>query len=354
MTKLFHIVCTGGGSMGHIFPAVAVMQEVKKLRPDVRISFITSTRKEEQELLQQEGAVHAIHAPKSPRGLSLRWILFPLLFPVAICESFFLLLRDRPSVIFSKGGFVSVPVCLAAWVLRIPLVLHESDSVMGMGNRFIAQLATVICTGFPLGGRAIRTGNPVRPFIAHGSREEGKRITGFSEDRPVILVTGGSQGAKAINEAIAFHSASLLRMADIMHLTGEGKSGASVMDPHYWVKPYVTHELPHLYALADLVITRAGAGSLSELAFLSKPALVIPLEGVAHNHQVKNAEILEQSGAIAALPQSSLSTLSTHVQQLISDGARLEQLGERLHAIFPQDAAVRIAKVLLDTLKTAE
>lgn len=336
--------------MGHVLPSVAVMQAVSVMRPEVKISFVVSSNRKEVELLRREGfSVTFIHAPKSPRGISLRLLIFPLLFPIAIIESFFLLLRNRPHVIFSKGGFVSVPVCMAAWVLGIPIVLHESDSVFGAGNRFIARLASAVCTGFPLGGRTIHTGNPVRPFVLHGSKEEGRKITGFSGGRPVVLIMGGSQGARAINEAITSCLSSLAEHVNIIHLTGEGKPGASSSDSRYWQKSYVTDELPHLYALADLVVSRAGAGSLSELAALSKPAIIIPLAGVAHDHQLRNAEHLKNLNAIELLPQRNIGELPAHVNALLQNAAQSSLLGENLHRAFLEHAAEAIARVLLDT-----
>ncbi len=224
---------------------------------------------------------------------------------------------------------------------------------MGLGNHFITRLSKIVCTGFPMilhHPTVIRTGNPVRPSLSKGSKEEGRRITGFSGERPILLITGGSQGARVINEAVVSQLDSLLRIADIIHLTGEGKSGASVTDTHYWVRSYVTNELPHLYVLSDLVITRAGAGTLAELAFLKKAALVIPLEGVAHNHQVKNAEALTRLNAINLLAQDEISSLAERAVSLLQEEQKRTELGQKLRDVFPDDAAMRTAEVLLDAL----
>ncbi len=163
------------------------------------------------------------------------------------------------------------------------------------------------------------------------------------------MIVGGSQGARAINEAVDRHFEELLEAADIIHLTGAGK-GIARTHARYFARPYVLEELPHLYALADLIVTRAGAGTLSELAALRKAAIVIPLTGVAHDHQMKNALILVRQGAIELLAQENIDTLVQSITTLLADTQRRRVLGERLAQAFPVDAAKRIAMILLDSL----
>ena len=298
----------------------------------------------------------AVNAGKFPRGFSLRIFSFPILFVASFFQSLGVIGREKPVLVFSKGGYVSVPVCIAAFLRRVPVVLHVSDSVPSLSDRLIGRMAKRICTGFPtdtlpksLQAKAVQTGHPVRPMILEGSRAAGQRITGFSGRRPVLLVTGGSQGSVALNEAIETHFKHLIDLADIIHITGEGKS-TSIVHARYVTRTYAHDEMPHFYALADVALTRAGAGTLAELGALKKPAIVVPLTGVAHDHQVRNAERIAKAGAAEHLPQTELAQLPTRIASLLKDAARLSQLGAALHAVFPFDAAKKTAAVILDVL----
>lgn len=348
------ILFAGGGSLGHLVPSLAVLGELKKMRHDTRAVFVCADRREETERLLQAGySFHVLRAPKSPRGFSLSLLAFPTSF-IASCRQAKKILREvRPDVVFSKGGSVSVPVCLMAKFLRIPIVLHESDSVMSVSTKFIAKFATVICTGFPvtiLPSRyktiARHTGNPVRAELRTASVSAGKRITGFSGRRPVVMIIGGSQGSVALNNAVSTALTELLNLADIIHLTGVGKM-KTASHARYFVRPSVTDDLPHLYAISDVVVSRAGAGVLSELSALGKPAIIIPLTGVAHDHQLRNAEYLRKEDAVLLLPQEHIATLGTVIETLLDDESRRKKLGSALQRAFPSDAAKTIASIVL-------
>lgn len=351
------ILFCGGGSMGHITPSLAVAQALRSAHPSARPVFVCSNRTEEIDVLHRAGVQYrTVHAGKFPRGLSLRIFSFPILFIASFFRSLRIIAREKPSLVFSKGGYVSVPVCLAAFMKRVPVILHVSDSVPSLSDRLIGRIAKRICTGFPvdtlptsLRAKAVQTGHPVRPMILEGSRAAGQRITGFSGRRPVLLVTGGSQGSVALNEAIEQHFKHLIDLADIIHITGEGKS-TSIVHARYVTRTYAHDEMPHFYALADVAVTRAGAGTLAELGALKKPAIVVPLEGVAHDHQVRNAERLAAAGAVEHLPQEALAELPERIAALLKDAARLARLGTALHAVFPSDAAKKTAAAILDVL----
>lgn len=352
------ILFAGGGSSGHLTPSIAVADAIRQKDPSASVHFIIADRDDERDLASGAGVPFSVlHAGKFPRGISIRILTYPILAVVSFIEAFILLLRLRPKVVFSKGGFVSVPVTVVAWVLHIPVVLHSSDSVPSMSDRFIGSIARTVCTGFPpdqfptsLRKKAVYTGNPVRALLATASRDEGRKITGFSGDRPVLMIIGGSQGSLIINRQISSSFDELLGMADVIHLTGKGKGGEK-NHARYFSRSSVLQELPHLYALADLVVTRAGAGVLSELAALSKPAIVVPLAGVAHDHQVRNGEALADSDACALLLEEKLSDLPSLVNFLLSSPERRTDLGKNLHAFFPDNAATKIATILLDALR---
>lgn len=347
------IVFCGGGSVGHIAPSVAVARAAAGLDASVRPVFVCANRRDEIAFLEHERMEYrCVPAAKFPRGLTAGWLTFPFLFAWSFLRALRTLLTLRPAAVFSKGGYVSVPVCLVARLLGIPIVLHESDATGGMGNALIARIATTVCLGMPAQDAAhgFYTGNPVRPDVTAGSVDAGRRITGFSGRRPVVLVIGGSQGSAAINQAVEAQFNTLIDLADIMHITGAGKE-IGKQHARYWSRPFVTEELPHLYALADVVITRAGAGVLSELAANAKPAIVVPLRGVAQDHQQKNAEQFAAADAIVLLPQERLTELAMTVRNLLENPAKRQEYGKRLQGCIPQGAATAIASALLDAAK---
>lgn len=212
-------------------------------------------------------------------------------------QACFLLIRFRPQVVFSKGGYVSLPVVLAASLLRIKIILHESDSRMGLTNRITARLATTVCVAFE---NLVRdktyhlTGNPIRQSTLEGNKKEGYKLSSFNSDLPVLLVWGGSQGAKQINDLLLADFDRFIKHFQIIHITGKGKLKFK-KHAHYQAFEYLDeHQLKHIYAITDLVIGRAGANSLFEIALLKKPNLIIPL---ANADQLNNANYFEKKEA---------------------------------------------------------
>jgi len=309
----------GGGSIGHIAPAVAVAHTLKELNPKLTVHFVCSNRKEDAQFLEKEGFEYTqIDAPR----LS---VTFPWRFFRAYKKASALLEKFKPNVVFSKGGYVSAPVCFAAKKKKIPIILHESDAVSGYANKLVSRWAEVVCFGFEPKENSkfeIRnskfTGNPVRNEVEQGRREDGLKITGFTGDRPILIVMGGSQGAQALNEAVIQNLDELLKLCDIIHLTGEGKMSTENCEG-YWSQEFAHEELPHLYAIATLALSRAGAGSIAELAANSISTILVPLEGAAHNHQLKNAEVVSKSEGFTLLRQKELNTkLVDKIQNLIA------------------------------------
>lgn len=348
------LLFVGGGSIGHIAPALAVWEELRDRSSNLQAHFVCSMRAEDQKFLRN--AHVPFTAIKAPRiGLSL-----PLDFVHAMLQAKALLNNVKPAVIFSKGGSVSVPVCLAAHWMGIPIVLHESDAVMGYANRIVARWARHICLGFPpnhqhhtLHSSLLTfhfTGNPIRPEVTRGTRTEGLRITGLTGERPTLLIMGGTQGAKIINETIEKLLPKLLQHCDIVHLTGTGKE-LHVKQDGYWAHPFVTSELPHLYAIADIAISRAGAESIAELAANAIPTILVPLRGVGHDHQQYNAEVVAKKGGCIILQQRTLSsTILPTIERLFCTPNEQKTLGRQLHALHAADAAKRIANILLEML----
>jgi UDP-N-acetylglucosamine--N-acetylmuramyl-(pentapeptide) pyrophosphoryl-undecaprenol N-acetylglucosamine transferase len=327
------VLFAGGGSIGHIAPSVAVADSLKAIKPDTKIHFVCSSHGEDTQFLKDEGFDYTpINAPR----LSLS---FPWRFFSAYKKASALLKELSPQVVFSKGGYVSVPVCLAAHRKKIPIVLHESDAVSGRANRLVSRWAKEVCSGFPI-QNALHTGNPIRKEVINGNQEEGLRITGFSGNKPILIVMGGSQGAQALNKMITNNLEKLLESLDIIHLTGDNKLTTQNQEG-YWAKEFAHEELPHLYAISSLALSRAGAGSIAELSANSIPTILVPLEGVANDHQLKNAKIISESNGFILLRQKDLnSNLINSIQDLVASNQKHKPSNP------PKDAARQIAEIL--------
>jgi UDP-N-acetylglucosamine--N-acetylmuramyl-(pentapeptide) pyrophosphoryl-undecaprenol N-acetylglucosamine transferase len=322
------IVLTGGGSGGHLMPLVAVTKKIKqKLGKDAEFLYIGSGAKMEKEVMAQEGIeTKFVFAAKIRRYFSFLNFLDLFKFPIGIVQSLWILLIYMPDVIFSKGGFAAVPVVLAAWVYRIPVLIHESDSIPGMANKFLANFATRVAVAYPSAeeyftvGRTALVGNPIREHLLKGNAVMFRKTLGFHDAKKTILVLGGSQGSQVINTSIMRILPQLLKFAQVIHQTGEknfedvsayaadlglkvGNNGRE----GYFVQKFLNEEmLADSYALADLVISRAGANSISEIAANGKPAILIPLDGAANDHQRLNAYKLAEISAAIVLEESNL------------------------------------------------
>ena len=343
------ILFVGGGSIGHIAPSVAVWCAYKEAHPDAEALFVCTSRTDETDYLADEGLAYKT---LDAHRLS---ISFPWKFLHAYRQSQQIIGSFDPALIFSKGGYVSVPLCLAAHKKNIPIVLHESDVVSGRANRLVARWTKKICLGFPptydiRNTKYEFTGNPTPAKVTQGSREEGIRITGFSGDRPVLLVTGGSQGAQAFNEVITENIEALLAHCDIIHLTGRGKTGTSPRQG-YWTRPFVTDDLPHLYAVADLALSRAGAGNIAELAANAVPTILVPLRGIAHDHQYINAQRAAETGGCIHLEQKELDEkIVGTIRDLLEDEKQQQEMKHNMAKLQFPDASGQIVKIIEECL----
>jgi UDP-N-acetylglucosamine--N-acetylmuramyl-(pentapeptide) pyrophosphoryl-undecaprenol N-acetylglucosamine transferase len=352
------ILFVGGGSVGHIAPSISVWSELKKNHPEMQAHFVCSPRTKDKEFLRQAGcSFTSIDAPRF--GISFLWK-----FLSSYKKSRTLLKEKRPDVVFSKGGYVSVPVCLAAHHMNIPIIMHESDAVSGYANKLVSRWATCVCLGMKPDEKSVvsgqwsevnYTGNPIRSEIMKGSREEGLRITNLSDDKPVLLILGGSQGALAINKIISEKLEELLKICNVVHITGEGKDTVNKNVGGYWSVPFAYTELPHLYALATIALSRAGAGSIAELAAVKIPTILVPLRGAGHDHQEKNARSIERQGGCKVLEQTELpQTLIPTVQTLLSNAEQRETLSSHLHEPQRLDSSTQIVEIISQVLARVE
>lgn len=346
---MVNILFVGGGSIGHIAPAVAVWNELRALHPQAEAHFVCSPRPDDSAFLAKHQLKHTVfHAPRAS-------VLLPMTFAKAVRAAKRILDAHKPDIIFSKGGYVSLPLCYAAHKRGIPIVTHESDTVSGYANKIISKWAAHTCTGFPLTTKRKHTtftGNPIRKEITEGSKKEALRITGFDGEKPILLVSGGSQGAMAINEAVRSMLDDLLLRCDIIHITGVGKNDASIpSNAHYYQTEFAHDELKHLYAAADLAISRAGAGAIGEHAANGIPTILIPLRNVGHDHQYSNAKRAAQSGGCIHMEQSTLqSSLLRTVHTVLTNTEKRTSMKSAIASLYNPDAALQIAQIIVQTL----
>lgn len=309
MTKT--ILLTGGGTAGHVTPNLALLPQLRA--EGYTIHYIGTADGIERTLLSGETDIcyHAISAGKLRRYFSLKNFADPFRVLKGVFQAKRIIKAVRPDVVFSKGGFVSVPVVVAAHS-KAPVITHESDYTPGLANRIAAHFADTVCVTFEdtlqyVGKKGVYTGTPIRPALFAGKDEKGLSFTGFTGARPILLAMGGSQGAQALNDALRAALGRLTQSFDIIHLCGKGKLAEGLCDPAYRQYEYVDQELPDLMACADIVLSRAGANSVFEFLALAKPALLIPLPlNASRGDQILNAKYFARKGYALTMEQADL------------------------------------------------
>lgn len=307
------IVLTGGGTAGHVTPNIALLPALSEAGYEV--SYIGSKNGMEKELIENTGtAYYGISSGKLRRYFDWKNFSDPFRVVAGYFEARSLLKKIRPNVVFSKGGFVSVPVMLAAKSLHIPAILHESDMTPGLANKIALRSASKVCCNFPETaatfpeGRAIVTGTPIRQELLQGNKENAYKLTGFGPDKPIILIMGGSQGSAFINNAVRSALDTLLKDFYIIHLCGQGKRDDSLNDREGYIQyEYVTTELPDFFAASDIIISRAGANAICELLALRIPNILIPLSlNASRGDQILNAGSFEKQGFSYVMEEESV------------------------------------------------
>ena len=319
------IILTGGGTAGHVTPNIALLPRLKELGYDIQ--YIGSYTGIEKELIEPFGIpYHGISSGKLRRYFSVQNFTDPFRVLKGFREAHKLIRQLKPDVIFSKGGFVSVPVVLAGKRCKVPVIIHESDMTPGLANKIAIPSAAKVCCNFPETlkslpeGKAVLTGSPIRQELLTGDKDAARKMCGFTDEKPVILVIGGSLGAVAVNNAVREALPELLKDFQIIHLCGKGKMDESLKDVEgYCQFEYIKNELRNLFALADIVISRAGANAICELLALHKPNLLIPLSANAsRGDQILNARSFERQGFSMVLEEEEIteSTLLNAIREL--------------------------------------
>ena len=307
------IVLTGGGTAGHVTPNIALLPALRSA--GYEISYIGSLEGIEKKLIEAQGIpYYGIASGKLRRYFDVKNFTDPFRVLKGFGQASRLMKTLKPDVVFSKGGFVSVPVVMAARRRHIPVICHESDLTPGLANKLSMPSATKVCCNFPEtvqylpAGKAVLTGCPIRQELKEGNRAAALAMTGFNEEKPVMLVMGGSLGAVAVNQTVRDALPELLKQFQIIHLCGKGKLDESLKGTKGYVQyEYIQDELADLFALCDLVVSRAGANAICELLALRKPALLIPLSAKAsRGDQILNARSFERQGFSMVLEEESI------------------------------------------------
>ena len=360
------VIISGGGSGGHIFPAVAIANELKQLHPEIELLFVGAIGKMEMEKVPKAGyQIEGLWISGFHRKLTLRNLLFPIKLLASLCKARSILKKFKPDVVVGVGGFASGPTLKMAASLGIPTLIQEQNSYAGVTNKLLAQQADTICVAYDKMDRffpkekIILTGNPVRQDMKVDAKQrgEGLRYFGFNEQKKTIVLIGGSLGARDLNKAMAANTALLASNDQVQMLW---QTGSLYIDEY---KDSPTAQLENVkasafidrmdlaYSMADVVICRAGAGTISELCLIGKPVILVPSPNVAEDHQTKNAmALVEQKAAVFITNDDASEKMIKEAFRLLDDKKKCETLVENIQRLAKPKAANTIANEVLKLL----
>lgn len=351
------VLLVGGGTAGSVTPLLAVAEDIRKRKPETELLFLGTKHGPETILVP---AAHipfqSIASGKLRRYWSWQNIIDIFKTVQGIWQSWRLCRQWHPDIVIGAGSFVCVPVSLAARMLRIPILVHQQDVITGLANRIIAPWASGITVTFAASAKSFPkskveiTGNPVRQSMSRSDGRKGRSFLGIAPERPIIVCIGGGTGAVALNALVSAAAPEIVSVADVVHLTG-GRTTRTIDDPRYHQFDFLQAELPDVLSAASVVVTRAGLGTLSELGFLGKPAIVIPMP---ETHQEANARLLQEAKAALVADQRTLTPhqFSSLLISLLEDHQQRTALGTALHHIFIPGASERIADIVLSYAPT--
>lgn len=354
------ILFVGGGTLGPVTPLLATAEEIVRMRPEAECAFVGTAEGPERRLVEEAGfRFLPLAAPKLRRYLSLKTLLLPFELARSVWRADALLRAERPDAVVGAGGYVQVPLVLAARLRGVKVALHQQDVVPSLSNVLVARFASAITVTFESSladfpaGKAKAIGNPVRRAIEEGDRAKGLSALGLTGERPVVLAFGGGTGSAFLNRAVAEGAALWTGFADLVHLTGLEKAPAELprLDhpERYRRLEFVGKEMAHLLAAADLVVARAGMGTLTELAALARPVLLVPIAG---SHQEKNAEHAVEGGGARMFREADLTPerLVAAGRELLRRPEEAQRLGSGLRALFRPGAREALARTVLGLL----
>lgn len=360
------IVLTGGGTGGHVFPLIAVAEALRGQYDDVEFLYIgTKSQMGDvaESAMKEEGIeTKNISTGKMRRYFSFQYFIDFIRIPFGVIQSMIHLFTFMPNAVFSKGGYAAFPVVIAAWIYRIPVMTHDSDSVPGWANRVCGKFSRYVAISFPksekyfLKRKTVLTGNPIRSSIVNGNRERGYERWGFTESRPTLMVFGGSQGARAINDALIKILPEISKIVQILHVTGRdnynravklaAESGFKSGRHRYFAVPFLDREeMADAYAAADIIVSRSGANSITEIAATKNVAIFVPIARSANNHQYMNAYEMAKVGGALVMEESNLGEhlFIEKLEELIRSRTLRTQFQENIQKFYHPDAAEKIA-----------
>ncbi len=343
------IVLTGGGTAGHVVPNMALIPELSKYFE--KICYIGSNGIEKQIVKNQHIPFYEISAVKLIRNFSPKNLLLPFKLIKSIKEAKKVLIEINPDAVFSKGGFVALPVVIAAKKLKIPVISHESDLTFGLANKIILHYADLVCTSFQKTAfnkkKCVFTGSPIRKEITEGKAEIARKICGFKNKKLTLLFFGGSLGAQAINHVVFLSLDKLLKNYNVIHIVGKGNS-VEIKKKDYYQMEY-TNQIEHFYALSDIIISRAGANSIFELLAIKKPMILIPLpKKQSRGDQIENATYFASKGYSKVIHQENFNT-----DNLLATlkNFNIVQIKANLNSCLTSNANQKIVGLILKTIK---
>jgi UDP-N-acetylglucosamine--N-acetylmuramyl-(pentapeptide) pyrophosphoryl-undecaprenol N-acetylglucosamine transferase len=351
------ILFTGGGSAGHVTVNLALIPRFAGMGWDVL--YMGSKQGIEAQLIEKAGNVRyiGIATGKLRRYLDWQNVKDPFRVVKGVYEAYRHIRHEKPDVVFSKGGFVSVPVVLGAWLNKVPVVIHESDLTPGLANKIAGPFAARICTTFPetlryvKSGKAVHVGAVIRQELRLGNAVRGLELCDFTSSKPVMLVMGGSLGSQRINGVLRRNLEKLLGDFQIVHICGKGQADPSLNRRGYKQFEYVHEELPDILAAADFVVSRAGSNAIFEFLALHKPMLLIPLSKQAsRGDQILNAQAFERSGYGDMLPEEEL-TDETFVRAVYSLYGNLSEVVERMAGTESVNPIEKLTDQIIDAAK---
>ena len=369
-TQALRLVVTGGGTGGHVLPALAVIDELRGRGALADLIWIGSSEGVERRAAEEAG-IHFVAIPtgKLRRYLSIRNLTDFARVPIGVLAARRALTAFRPDVVLSTGGFVSVPAVIAARGIT-PVLTHEQTAILGLANRINARFAEVLAVSHSqteqlarrLHRHVVITGNPIRVGLTTGDGSRALKRFGFDPAIPVVYVTGGARGASPINQRIAALLPGILNQTQIVHQTGPVSANADAVNltqlretlpeairGRYAIVEFLRDELPDVYAAADLVVGRAGAGTIAELAYVGLPAILVPLPSARGDEQALDARVLGDAGAAVVIPQSDATPerLQKEISVLLGDPERRRRMAIAARTVARPDAAARLADELL-------
>lgn len=358
--RKLHIVFAGGGTGGHLYPAIAIADEIRRIRQDAAITFVGTKKKIESRVVPGRGYdFETIWISGFRRKLTFENLLFPLKVVVALLQSYILIRRLNPAVVVGTGGYVCGPVVYVASLLRIPTVIQEQNSFPGVTTRLLASRATEVHLAFESSAKFLRrkdnikiSGNPVRSTLGNETREEASTFFGLDHTQKTVLVFGGSLGAKSINDAmIQNHREIIEQGVQVIWQTGDGdyeRVCGSVAEAKEMKILRFIERMEFAYATCDLAVCRAGATTLAELTLAGVPSVLVPYPFAAADHQTENAKVMVESGASVLLKDDAVSgKLFETVTALLRDETQLSVMAENARSLGKPGAASSIARAVL-------